>query len=243
MFMKKGLIFLIILLLLITPIPVHASAGGGSAGGSGGGGGGGSSGGHPTHHYYDSVERTPLENVIYISGHILLTLAFANLYAIQRLYRATKRHTQNVTILKHFENTDKIWNKRNLKKRVKEVFYATQQAWTNQDCEAFKPYLTESLYDNWCTKINWQIFNNTRNVLDHIHLLTISFIDVYDDEDDSQDYFCVYLQALMVDYMIDEYGEPNKSTKPGMLYEFWYFRRSGDTFYLDEIKQIDEKYL
>ena len=44
----------------------------------------------------------------------------------------------------------------------------------------------------------------------------------------------------MVDYMIDVYGQANKSKMPGMLYEFWYFRRIGDTFYLEKIKQVDE---
>lgn len=56
----------------------------------------------------------------------------------------------------------------------------------------------------------------------------------------NDDYFCVYIQALMVDYMESEKKLYDLFRLPGLLSEYWYFKRIGDEFYLDYIEQIDE---
>ena len=237
--MKKLLLIITITLIIIMPTSIYATAGGGSTGG----GNSGSSGGGTSHIYHnrhnsslDSYQDWAIQMGIYGAMGLLV----GNGYAIIRLSKARKRHNSAKKIIKTFESNDDAWQIKKLKKRVREVFKKTQQAWSNQDCEAFKPYLTDDLYENWCGQIEWQQFKNVHNVVYNIHLFNICFIDILDEVDNSKDYFCVYIQALMIDYMEDSYGNADKSRLPGMLYEYWYFKRIGDEFYLDRIDGVDE---
>ena len=52
-----------------------------------------------------------------------------------------------------------------------------------------KKYLTENLYDAWEAKINWNEFQGKRNELSHIHLLKQNVVNLYDSENDNEDYF------------------------------------------------------
>lgn len=237
--MKKILLILTILLICMIPQPIYASAGGGSAGSSGGSSG--SSGSSDNSHIYHDHDGSNNSKTNYLAIPATLVFIFVSthIYAILRLTKARKKHNENIKYMKHLQKNDSAWNIIHLKKRVNTVFYATQNAWTNQNCEGFKPYLTTSLYDNWCTQIEWQKYRKERNVLKNIHLLTIHFVDIYHHEN-HHDFFCVYIRARMIDYIEDEYGQANKNQLPGMLYEYWYFQRIGDEFYLNEIKQINE---
>lgn len=232
---KKLVIITIILLTLFIPTPIYASAGGGSAGGGGAGGGGSSS--HSHGHSRTSSNKNNPYAFYMITGFIIIS---GNIYAIYHLKKAKEKDNINKKIIKSFEMNDPLWNRKRLKKRIKKVFYQAQEAWTNQNTDGFKDILTPYLYQNWCTQIEWQIMKGDRNILKNIHLLTISFVDIYDDEDNNEDYFCVYVQALMVDYMESEKKFYDLFRLPALLSEYWYFKRIDDEFYLDYIEQINE---
>lgn len=236
--MKRKL-FIITILLFITfiPIPIYASAGGGSAGGSSGS----SSGNHSNTYNHDgNYESSRKNNPYTIPIFIGMTFIISNLYAFYHLKKAKEKDIKNRKILRNFEINDPLWNRRRLKKRIKNVFYQAQYAWTEQNTDDFKNILTPYLYQNWCSKIEWQLIKGDRNILKNIHLLTISFVDIQDNENNNDDYFCVYIQALMVDYMESEKKLYDLFRLPGLLSEYWYFKRIGDEFYLDYIEQIDE---
>ena len=232
--MKKKLLIILLILFVFMPIPVFASAGGGHASG-----GGSASGGSSNNHRTGTSNHTS-HNPLTLPLFIGFTFISSHLYAFYHLKKAKEKDNINKKFVKKFETNDPVWNIKKLKKRIKKVFYQSQDSWTKQNTDGFKDILTPQLYDNWCTQIEWQIFQNDRNVLKHIHLLTISFVDIYDDTDNNQDRFCVYIQASMVDYMESE-KQPHELLRwPGLLSEYWYFQRIDNEFYLDEIKQIEE---
>lgn len=233
---KKRFIITILLLLLFIPTPVYASAGGGSAGG-GGGGSGGSHSSHSHNNGYDSTRKNNPYSLPIFVGFVVVT---GNIYAIYHLKKAKEKDTMNRKLIKSFALHDPLWNRKRLKKRVKKVFYQAQDAWTNQNTDDFVDILTPDLYQNWCIQIEWQIYKGDRNILRNIHLLTISFVDIYDDDNNDNDCFCVYIQALMVDYMQSESHSYDFLRLPALLSEYWYFKRIDDEFYLDYIEQIDE---
>ena len=75
---------------------------------------------------------------------------------------------------------DDFWNEKVLKKKVKEKYLIIQEAWSKQDLETLKKHLSESLYEQWKLKIEWQQFQQQYNQLDHIQLLKVILVDLHD---------------------------------------------------------------
>ena len=108
-----------------------------------------------------------------------------------------------------------------------------------KDLETLKDYLTPQLLDAWQTKMNWYEFQGRRNELTNIKLIKQHIVNVYDSENDDEDYFWVYIEGMMDDLTIDEQNQVIESYD-GVFVEYWKFKRLGNRILLDEIRQQDE---
>ena len=74
--------------------------------------------------------------------------------------------------------------------------------------------------------------------IDNIQLFKVILVDLYDDIDNHQDYFWVYIEGKMNDTMVQD--EQIIESHHDTFVEYWKFIRYGDDILLDEIKQQDE---
>ena len=122
---------------------------------------------------------------------------------------------------------------------VKRNYFIIQDAWSNKNLEILKDYLTPQLFEAWQTKMNWYEFQGKRNELTNIKLIKQHVVNVYDSENDDEDYFWVYIEGMMDDLTIDDQNQVIESYD-GVFVEYWKFKRSKDRILLDEIRQQDE---
>ena len=74
-------------------------------------------------------------------------------------------------------NILKTWNEERIKKEVKRNYFIIQEAWSKKDLETLKDYLTPQLLDAWQTKMNWYEFQERRNELTNIKLISKNLQD------------------------------------------------------------------
>lgn len=241
--MKKRIIistFLIMICLLTGNC--YARAGGGSGSGSSGGGGSSSSSSSPSyyhdhdHYYYGRRSYNPVSSIVSVG---LFIGTIYGVYAFQRRYKANKLHQRAKKQLAILDDQDDFWNEKRIKEEVKKSYYLIQEAWGHQDLKTLKKYLTENLYDAWEAKINWNEFQGKRNELSHIHLLKQNVVNLYDSENDNEDYFWVYIEGKMNDVTVDQQNQVIESYD-GVFVEYWKFKRCGKQILLDEVRQQDE---
>ena len=224
--MMKKVIAICLILLSLSIVPVSARAGGGSSGGSSGGGSGSSS-----HHASSDSFSSPIVECIGLS------LVMISFYYI-RYSQNYAMHRRIQKPLKEACHKDDFWNESELKKKVTEAYYEIQEAWSQQDFESLKKYLSEELYLEWEIKINWQIYRHERNVLKDIYLISNKIVSICDDEDNENDYFWVAIVGRMEDSMICD--NELQSVSRDAFVEYWKFKRKGDMILLDQILQEDE---
>lgn len=141
------------------------------------------------------------------------------------------------------EHKDRAWKYKNIQKQVRITYFAVQKAWTEANLEPAKQYMSDNLFQNFQTKINWMIFKNERNVLKQIQLKEAIPVSVYDHPDDTLDHVWFYIKGKMIDYTI--HTETNEkirgNTMPDAFEEYWQFTRTQDNrWVLNQILQKDE---
>lgn len=224
---KYLLLLLFVLMMIIAPVSARAGGGGGGSGGSGGGG-------HSHHSGSSSNTYNPIASAIAIS--MMLGVFYMLKYSkIREMNKKTKSN------LKIAYDKDDFWSEKELKGKVKEVYFIIQKAWSKQDLDTLKLYLTDCLYQQWAIKIEWQKYRHEQNVLTHIRLLSKDLILLYDDEDNSKDYFWVAIEGYMHDSTVVDNEVINVNNET--FIEYWKFVRNSNSILLDDIlqeSQIDE---
>ena len=146
-------------------------------------------------------------------------------------------------MLKKIDDMDYRWNEEVLDQRVKDVYFAVQQAWSDMDRDTLKELLSEDLYDRWCTKLSFMEISHEKNILKDIELLDLKIVSVNDFKDDTKDFCWYYIKGRMIDYTIDtdsnEYKEGSSIAET--FVEYWRFTRRNGIFVLDEVAQKNEK--
>lgn len=258
--MKRLSIVLIVVVLLLTCFSVYTFAeqsstetspvakweehllragGGGGSGGGSGGGGGSSGGGHSSSGAYSTGNRTIFDDIIF--GIFFIFSAFG--VAIVFRFKLSKYAINTKRLLKLLEKQDSAWKYKNIQKQVRKTYFIVQKSWTALDMKPAQDYMSDDLYEKFCTKINWMIYRNQKNVLSRIKLYEAVPVSVYDDNDDSRDYVWFYISGSMVDYMIDTTTNSKISGNnvPEMFGEYWQFvRKSNGRWVLNKILQKDE---
>lgn len=231
-------IFVCLLMISLTSLQVEARAGGG--GGSGGSSGGGSSSGtnddfsHTGHSGRGRTSR--LESFLSFGGVVLVMGGYS---AYTKRSNAIKAHRAVKKELAILEKQDDFWNEKRIKQEVENCYYAIQLAWSNQDFETLKDYLTPSLLEQWQIKLAWQEYKGQRNVLKKIRLLAQGVVEIYDSENDDEDCFWVYIEGKIDDRIIDTNNRTVERNND-LFIEYWKFQRVKNNIFLDEIYQQDE---
>ncbi len=239
--LKKLLIILSIFCVLnFSLVSIEARAGGGSSGGGSGSSGGSSSTSHS--HYDHTSQGGPYSSIISTVSFIGFTYFVLQVKRYYSRIKAKEAHWQLKKQMQTLDDQDEFWNNERIKKAVKESYYKIQEAWSNQDIETLKKYLTPDLLDAWTTKLNWYEYQGKRNILKNIRLIEQDVINLYDSKNDDEDYFWVYIEGKMDDRMIDE-NQQVVEKNTGIFIEYWKFKRQGQSILLDEIKQEDEMFL
>jgi predicted lipid-binding transport protein (Tim44 family) len=126
---------------------------------------------------------------------------------------------------------------------VRTTYFAVQKAWSNLDMTPAKRYMSESLFDNFQTQLNWMKLKDQRNILKKVKLKEAIPVSLYDSEDDTQDLVWFYIKGRMIDYTIDTKTNmkiDGSSVAEGFC-EYWQFvRREGNTWVLNRVLQKDE---
>lgn len=239
--MKKKMRILIILIILLTPMPAFARAGGGSSGSSGGGS---SSSGSSTRHHHYSGNRSQdfIGSIFSMLGVVGVVILIPSIPMIVYRNRVRKKSKQTKEILETIQNTDNIWDEKDILRRAEDIYYHVQEAWTNNDTDALKPYVTPHLYEQWKTKLVWQEMRNERNVLENIKLLRSAIVGVQDYKDNNKDYCWIYIEGSMKDYTLNTETQvmTDGTKKQTSFVEYWKLLRIEDEFYLEEILQKED---
>lgn len=255
--MKRILILLFTLLLLLAVLSPAAFARAGGGGGSGGGGGGGGSSGHSgsshssgsttgPHRFYTPYHSGSPAGPVAGVGSVVL--AFAAI-ATARSFRysapnAQKKETKKW--LKAAAQNDSLWDSGEMKDQIREAYMAIQQAWTDNRLEDARPYLSDSLYSTFQTKLSWMAQRNERNVLRNIRLLSATPVSAgYETPGERRSArLCCHIHGKMEDYTIDRntgrFISGSYFSRP--FVEYWCFVRNADNtrWILDRIYQKEE---
>lgn len=213
-------------------------AGGGGGGGGSGGGGGGSGGGHASGGGY-GTDRGILGDIVFTIFAVFSLFGTAIIFR----FKLSKYAVNTKRLLNLLEKQDSVWKYKNIQKQVKETYFAVQKAWGCLDMTPAKEYMSDDLYEKFCTKIDWMIYRNEKNVLKRIKLIEAVPVSVYDDDDDNFDYVWFYISGSMIDYVIDTTTNLKKSgnTAPAIFGEYWQFvRKNNGRWVLNKILQKDE---
>ena len=131
----------------------------------------------------------PIEGIVMMT--VVVVSGIYGLNASQRRRKARLLHQRTKKQLDILDDEDAFWNEERIKKEVKRNYFIIQEAWSKKDLETLKDYLTPQLLDAWQTKMNWYEFQERRNELTNIKLIKQHVVNVYDSENDDEDYFWV----------------------------------------------------
>ena len=76
-------------------------------------------------------------------------------------------------------------------------------------------------------------------MLSKIRLLNQGVVEVYDSENDDEDYFWVYIEGKMDDRIVNSENKIIERNND-VFVEYWKFQRRGNNIYLDKVYQKDE---
>jgi hypothetical protein len=115
------------------------------------------------------------------------------------------------------------WEKAN--ERFRHVFYALQNAWTNQDWQKSRPYETDSLFQNHLFWMRQYAQQNLHNALEKIEMGRIEPVKIRSDR--FYDAITCRVYASMIDYTTDKGGKLlcGSKGKPRSFSEYWTFIR------------------
>lgn len=181
-----------------------------------------------------SDSSIPIEPIIYILT-ASSTIAF--------LYRITKRSRLSKKLMKKLKASDDSFKYKDIKSSVKESFFAIQSARTNMDMTPAKYYLSDELFENMQSKLDWMSFRNELLVLKNISFLSVLPVAVHDEPGEDKDFIWFYIMGSMSDYIINTATQLKTSgdTIPAFFMEFWQFKRKDGHWVLNKILQKDEE--
>lgn len=215
------------------------AGGGGGSGGGGGGSGGSGGGGHTTGGSGQGEEGSVFSNILFYFVFVFATFGASIVFGI----KTAKRARNSKKIMKMLQNKDNAWKYKEVEKQVEQTYHIVQKCWTNMDMSPAKLYMSEELYENFNTKLNWMAYKNQRNVLKMIRLVDAQPVSVYDNEDDSLDHIWFYIEGSMIDYTVDTVTNSKISGNifPESFVEYWQFvRKSNRRWVLNKILQKEE---
>ena len=152
--------------------------------------------------------------------------------------KAFNKNKQNVVkshMWEKAQQVDAFCDEHILSDKISKSYFTIQQAWSDQNIQLLKLYLTPSLWKEWELKIQNQIDKGERNLLTDVALLDFSITDILLEEES----FYVYIRGKMNDRTIDKNNQVIEFHDQEFI-EYWKFKRVDENILLDEIRQKDE---
>lgn len=193
------------------------------AGGFGGGGGGGAGGG----------SRNPIVILIKLA---ILVINLVH-WALFVLFRSEAVYYAN----KHWDEAsdgDRAWSRRPLEARIRNAFFAIQNAWMARDQSSAKGFMSARLYADYSKRSREMVQKHEKNVLKDIRLSSAKVVEVLDFEDDRRDALSVLVQGEMIDYTVDDRTGKTlrgSESKTERFVDLWRFKREGSRWVVDAI--------
>lgn len=143
------------------------------------------------------------------------------------LTRIRKKARKNKTAIQKASQLDSSWDENYLRQTVEYVFTKYQADWTNFNIASMQSYLEKNyaLHAQLMMVALSQL--KRRNLVNDVHIKQIDFVEFNDDQVNSQDKFCVLIEASATDILYDELSEKQVYTDKTGFYEVWHFIRSG----------------
>ena len=216
-------------------ITLRAGGGGSSTGSSSSG----SSSGHHTSGARSYGTGGVISNILSaILMVILLCIGTIVLY-----FKVLRSSFNSKRYMRMLDDKDITWNYKKVERQVIDSYYTIQEAWAEGDMRKAKDYMTQELYENFQSKLEWMEVKKRKNVLEKIRLVNVKPVSVHDDPDDNKDLIWFYIKGKMVDYMIntETLEKVGGSMKATSFVEFWKFTRTKDNrWVLSKILQQEE---
>lgn len=157
-----------------------------------------------------------------------------------KIIRVVRRSKKTELKMKYAARTDSEWNKTELNQYVQKTFLQYQADWSKFDTESMKAYLTPH---NWkYNKLMMQALalRKRRNDVIKPIIKMANPVQATDDPGTDHDQVIYSITARARDTLIDT--EAPVGSKPlfvdrSSFTEYWIFKRSGNDWLLDEIKQ------
>jgi len=240
-----GVLLLILVCLALIVLPAadawaRAGGGGGYSGGGGGGGGGGFSGGGGSG--FSSGGGSGSGGDLGPGGIVVVILVIVVIIVLKVLEQSNKSHKQSVirrggvamTAVRRqqavdtLKNEDPEFSDASFYSRVRDGFLKIQEAWSNQELEALRPFVSDGIFERFTLQIQEQQDLGYRNVMENVQVRSSLIAGL--SRDDLFDVLHVEINASATDYRIDRNsGKEIRGSRRGESFvEYWSFiRRRG----------------
>lgn len=257
--MKKAALIIISVLLLSCLFATVAFAAPAEAqllraGGSGGGGGGFGGFGGGRFFGRNSIFDFLADSENMEGGELAFgLLAYIALYALAATHiiaailipiivrrRKKKARKETRRLMAEYDDFDGFWSYDFVQNRIKEVYFAVQNAWAAGDMKNAEDMVTEALFKKYQKHLDAQKRDGEKNVMEDIVLSSAVPVYAKDFTSNEHDYLWIRIEGSMVDYVIlEETGYILQGTKANLPFcEYWRLTRRRDgNWVLAEIMQ------
>lgn len=152
-----------------------------------------------------------------IEGPLMLFSTTVRAHVIRKRKKQVKALLQNTS-----------WNEEYLKEAVKEIYNQVLTAWTGQDQDAARDYISERINKKHKMETDQKIANHQRKVLKNFNLRSASIVQFSAYRDNRKDSFWALIDESGVDYTIDIITGAVISGQQGVITyfdELWKFVR------------------
>lgn len=133
------------------------------------------------------------------------------------------------------------WNETELRERVTLVFYSFQKAWSENDLNALKLYVSSNFYEQIWMEMSVLSGLKRENRIYDLELKEVVFKDTYDDNDNTKDCFRVFIKASAKDVLYDVENNKELFSHSLTFSEMWTFNMDAGFWKLDGINQASDK--
>lgn len=237
---KSAALLFLSLLLVFSPMTVHARAGGGNSSSGSSSGSSSSNVGSTTSDDYSNgrTSSNPISQILNYS----IFICIAGGSAIAFFYRRKKARFISKKRMKKFAECGYNWDYKDVQERVEKAYFEIQECWRRQDADYAADYLSDSLREEFRTKLEWMDARNEKVIQKRVRLLSADPVYVEDQDGTEQDKMWYLIHGRMLGYYINKDTEAcvRGNTKDESFYEYWCFLYQNGKWVLNEIRQKDE---
>ncbi len=236
---RNGRILLLLLmaaLFIIVSVAAARAGGGNRYGGSGGYGGGGSGGGGLGYLFYFLIRLAIVKPVVgvplLIAGAVFVikfgkgTKSGYQAYTINKAEKLRKRQSREEMqkALEALKRRDPGFTANDFLAKVDKAFTAVQEAWSNQDMEPVRRFISDGIDERFKLQIEMQKAEGYRNRMENVTVLASRIVGVYSDR--HFDTIHVEIRARADDSDVDlKTGKTIRKNSSDTFTEYWSFLR------------------